>query len=49
LPKRMLTYFVELVPEVSSPMALKDFRPISLRGCLYKIIAKVLARRLAGV
>jgi len=27
---------------------LKDFRPIALLGSLYKILAKVLARRLVG-
>jgi len=49
IPKSMLAYFVALIPKVSSPMAMKDFRPISLLGCFYKILAKVLARRLAGV
>jgi hypothetical protein len=29
-----------------SPQKLKDYRPISLVGSLYKIVAKVLARRL---
>jgi hypothetical protein len=38
-----------LIPKVSSPLELKDFRPISLIGCLYKLLAKVLARRLAYV
>lgn len=49
IPKGMLAYFVALIPKVSSPMALKDYRPISLIGFLYKLLAKVLARRLAGV
>jgi hypothetical protein len=42
VPKGMLSYFVALIPKVSSPMAFKDFRPISLLGCLYKLLAKVL-------
>jgi len=49
VPKSLLSYFVALIPKVASPLALKDFRPISLFGTLYKKISKVLARRLAGV
>jgi hypothetical protein len=49
LPKSMLSYFVTLIPKVNSPFGLKDFRPISLLGSLYKLIAKVLAARLAKV
>jgi hypothetical protein len=49
LPKGMLSYFVTLIPKVNSPFGLTDFRPISLLGCLYKLIAKVLASRLAKV
>jgi hypothetical protein len=49
LPKALLAYFVALIPKISSPLELKDYRPISLLGCLYKLLAKVLARRLASV
>jgi hypothetical protein len=49
LPKGMLSYFITLIPKVPSPLALGEFRPISLLGCLYKLIAKVLAGRLAKV
>jgi hypothetical protein len=49
LPKSLLSYFVALIPKVNSPFVLGDFRPISLLGCLYKLIAKVLASRLAKV
>jgi hypothetical protein len=42
-------FFCALIPKVSSPMELKDLRPISLLGSLYKLLAKVLARRIAGV
>jgi len=49
IPKSLLAYFVTLIPKVSSPMTLKDFRPISLLGCLYKLLAKVLTKRLASV
>jgi hypothetical protein len=49
LPKSFLSYFVTLIPKVCSPNSLSDFRHISLLGCLYKIIAKVLTMRLAKV
>jgi hypothetical protein len=49
LPKSLLSYFVTLIPKVSLPFQLGDYRPISLLGCLYKIIAKVLTNRLAKV
>ncbi|GAU36827.1 hypothetical protein TSUD_320640 [Trifolium subterraneum] len=49
LPKSLLSYFLTLIPKVNSPQDLGDFRPISLLGCLYKMIAKVLAARLARV
>jgi hypothetical protein len=38
-----------LIPKVNSPFSLSDYRPISLLGCLYKLVAKVLAKRLAKV
>nr|KAJ0218832.1 hypothetical protein LSAT_V11C300154990 [Lactuca sativa] len=38
--------FIILVPKTSDPISLDEYRPISLIGCLYKIIAKVLAERL---
>jgi hypothetical protein len=49
LPKSFTNYFVALIPKVNSPFSLGDFRPISLLGCLYKVIAKVLTARLATV
>lgn len=49
LPKSFLSYFVALIPNVKSPFSLKDFRPISLLGSLYKLISKVLACRLSKV
>jgi len=49
IPKAMLAYFVTLIPKIHSPLEVKDFRPISLLGCLYKLLAKVFARCLAKV
>lgn len=36
-----------LILKVKDPSSLKEFRPISLLGCLYKILLKVLATRLS--
>ncbi|GKA48742.1 RNA-directed DNA polymerase, eukaryota [Tanacetum coccineum] len=49
IPKGCNSSFIALVPKIDDPLSLNDFRPISLIGCQYKIIAKVLANRLAKV
>lgn len=49
LSKGINTIFISLIPKVDSPQKLNDFRPISLVGSLYKILAKLLANRLRGV
>jgi hypothetical protein len=46
LTKGINSTFIALIPKVDSPQRLNDFRPISLVGSLYKILAKVLANRL---
>ena len=38
--------FLALIPKKSNAVEMKDFRPISLVGGLYKILAKILANRL---
>ncbi|KAK3206429.1 hypothetical protein Dsin_020475 [Dipteronia sinensis] len=38
--------FVTLIPKVGKLETIKDYRPISLVGSMYKILAKVLANRL---
>ncbi|GJZ49718.1 RNA-directed DNA polymerase, eukaryota, reverse transcriptase zinc-binding domain protein [Tanacetum coccineum] len=49
LPRGCNTSFITLILKVPNPMVVSDFRPISLIGAQYKIIAKVLANRLARV
>jgi len=49
LTKGWNSTFIALIPKVSSPQRLNDFRPISLVGCVYKVLAKVLANRLRSV
>ena len=41
--------FLLLIPKKANAVEVKDFRPISLVGSMYKILAKVLANRLSGV
>jgi hypothetical protein len=41
--------FISLILKIPSAIALKYFRPISLVGRIYKIIAKVLTNRLKTV
>ena len=37
--------FITLIPKKINAVNIKDFRPISLIGCVYKLLAKVLANR----
>jgi hypothetical protein len=46
LTKGINSTFIALIPKVDSPQRLNEFRPISLVGSLYKILANVLANRL---
>ncbi|GAU31392.1 hypothetical protein TSUD_19380 [Trifolium subterraneum] len=46
LTKGINSTFIALIPKIDSLQRLNDFRPISLVGSLYKILAKVLANRL---
>jgi len=43
------TTFLALIPKSDSPSSFDDYRPISLRNCLYKIISKTIASRLKPI
>jgi len=48
-PRGSTASFLCLVPKVENPLQLGEFRPISLVGCLYKIISKALSLHLKKV
>lgn len=41
--------FIALIPKKNNPQNLNEYMPISLIGCIYKIVAKLLANRLKKV
>lgn len=41
--------FITLIPKIDSSSSLSDFRPISLCNCFYKVVAKIIARRIKVV
>lgn len=41
--------FITLAPKIKDPSSIGDYRPISLIGCMYKIISEILAIRLKYV
>ena len=47
--KSLNASFLSLVPKISNVVNIKDFRPISLVGSIYKLLSKVLANRLRVV
>lgn len=47
--KGMSSSFITLIPKINDPNGLNDFRPISLLGCISKLISKILANRLRKV
>ena len=49
LTKGINSTFIALVPKIVSPQRPNDFRPISVVGCMYKVLAKVLGNRLGAV
>ena len=49
LPSALNMTWVTLIPKKKEALDIKDFRPISMVGCVYKVIVKILSRRLRGV
>ncbi|GJU79038.1 hypothetical protein Tco_1276108 [Tanacetum coccineum] len=49
IPKGCNSSFIALIPKIKDPLHMNDYRPISLIGCQYKVIAKVLANRIQQV
>ena len=49
IPKGCNSSFIALIPKTPDANMVKDYRPISLIGSIYKIIAKIMANRLVGV
>jgi len=49
LPKTMNMTWVTLIPKKEVAVDILDYRPISMVGSVYKVIAKILSRRLKGV
>ncbi|GKC63860.1 RNA-directed DNA polymerase, eukaryota, reverse transcriptase zinc-binding domain protein, partial [Tanacetum coccineum] len=49
MPNGVNSSFFTLIPKVNNPTLITDFRPISLIGIHYKIIAKILANHLSKV
>lgn len=47
--KSLNATFIALIPKKKGAVEVKDFRPISLLGSVYKIISKLLAERLKAV
>nr|GEZ16205.1 transposon TX1 uncharacterized [Tanacetum cinerariifolium] len=49
IPRGCNSSFITLVPKKQDPLYINDYRPISLIGCQYQVIAKVLSNRLQKV
>ncbi|XP_028084604.1 uncharacterized protein LOC114285700 [Camellia sinensis] len=49
LSRGVISSFIVLIPEKDNPIGLGDYRPISLANSVYKILAKLLSRRLRKV
>jgi len=49
IPKDCNASFLTLIPKSENPQSLEEYRPISLVGCMLKILTKVLSNRIKKV
>lgn len=49
MPEGVNDTAIVLIPKISQPLDLKDFRPISLCNVIYKIVSKCLVNRLRPI
>ncbi|KAL6536656.1 hypothetical protein OROMI_026237 [Orobanche minor] len=49
MPRAFTTTTISLIPKNNNPQSWKDFRPISLCNSTYKIISKILSKRLGTI
>lgn len=49
LPRGCNTTYIALIPKIDEPKEFKHYRPISMVECIYKVIAKLMAKRLKSV
>ena len=49
LSKGLGASFIALIPKKAGEIGIRDYRPIGLLGSIYKILAKVLPRRIKKV
>lgn len=49
LPRKLNMVRVTLIPKFEGAMEVKHFRPISMVGCVYNVIAKIMAKRIRNM
>lgn len=49
IPASFNSTFIAFIPKSDNPSSLNEFRPISVCNCIYKIVAKIIAKRVKVV